>query len=105
MTKIHLAEVCNATRRLGDGKRVILRHRVRGSVRAVKAVRNTLVFLTETIVVAYVLSLTSTIPFSTVLSAMMMILHYRRGSSAVAFWCVIAVIAPLAFLLAIMILM
>jgi hypothetical protein len=42
----------NATRRLGDGKCVILRQRVRGSVRAVKAVRNTLVFQTETSVVA-----------------------------------------------------
>src|SRR5882757_1563583 len=43
---------CNATRRLGDGKRVILRQRVRGSVRAVRAVRNTRVFQTETGVVA-----------------------------------------------------
>jgi len=42
----------NATRRLGDGQRVILRQRVRGSVRAVRAVRNTRVFLTETRVVA-----------------------------------------------------
>ena len=39
---------CNATRRLGDGKRLILRQRVRGSVRAVRAVRNTRVFQTET---------------------------------------------------------
>ena len=44
--------VCNATRRLGDGQRVILRQRVRGSVRAVRAVRNTRVFLTEIRVVA-----------------------------------------------------
>jgi len=35
-----------------DGKCVILRLRVRGSVRAVRAVRNTRVFLTETRVVA-----------------------------------------------------
>jgi hypothetical protein len=42
----------NATCRLGDGKRVILRQRVRGSVRAVRAVRNTRVFQTETGVVA-----------------------------------------------------
>jgi len=46
------ALLCNATRRLGDGQRVILRQRVRGSVRAVRAVRNTLVFQTETGVVA-----------------------------------------------------
>ena len=44
--------VCNATCRLGDGQRVILRQRVRGSVRAVRAVRNTRVFLTEIRVVA-----------------------------------------------------
>jgi hypothetical protein len=43
--------LCNATRRLGDGKHVILHQRVRGSVRAVRAVRNTRVFLTETRVV------------------------------------------------------
>jgi hypothetical protein len=46
------ALLCNATRRLGDGKRVLLRQRVRGSVRAVRAVRNTRVFQTETRVVA-----------------------------------------------------
>jgi hypothetical protein len=46
------AVLCNATRRLGDGKRVFLRRRVRGSVRAVRAVRNTQVFQTETRVVA-----------------------------------------------------
>jgi len=45
-------EVCNATRRLGDGSRLILRQRVRGSARAVRAVRNTRVFQTETRVVA-----------------------------------------------------
>jgi len=45
-------EVCNATRRLGDGSCLILRQRVRGSVRAVRAVRNTRVFQTETGVVA-----------------------------------------------------
>jgi hypothetical protein len=43
---------CNATRCLGDRKRVILRHSVRGSVKAVRAVRNTWVFQTETGVVA-----------------------------------------------------
>jgi hypothetical protein len=43
---------CNATRRLGDGKPVILRQRVRGSIRAVRAVRNTRVFQKETGVVA-----------------------------------------------------
>jgi len=48
------ALLCNATRRLGDGQRVIIRHRVRGSVRAVRAVRNTRVFQTETGVVAEV---------------------------------------------------
>jgi len=46
------ALLCNAIRRLGDGQRVILRQRVRGSVRAVRAVRNTRVFQTETGVVA-----------------------------------------------------
>ena len=50
------ALLCNATRRLGDGQRAILRQRVRGSIRAVRAVRNTLVFQTETRVVADVLS-------------------------------------------------
>jgi len=44
--------VYNATRRLGDGYRVILCQRVRGSVTAVRAVQNTRVFLTETRVVA-----------------------------------------------------
>jgi len=43
---------CNATHHLGDGKHVILSHMVRGSVRAVRAVRNTWVFLMETRVVA-----------------------------------------------------
>jgi hypothetical protein len=46
------ALLCNATRRLGDGQRVILRQRARGSVRAVRAVWNTRVFQTETRVVA-----------------------------------------------------
>jgi hypothetical protein len=46
------AVLCNATRRLGDRQRVILRQRVRGSIRAVRAVRNTRVFQTETWVVA-----------------------------------------------------
>jgi hypothetical protein len=46
------ALLCNATRHLGDGQRVILRQRVRGSVRAVTAVQNTRVFQTETRVVA-----------------------------------------------------
>jgi hypothetical protein len=40
------------SRRLDDGQRVILHQRVRGSVRAVRAVRNTRLFLTETRVVA-----------------------------------------------------
>jgi hypothetical protein len=42
----------NATSRLGDGYREILRPRVRGLFRAVLAARNTRVFLTETRVVA-----------------------------------------------------
>jgi hypothetical protein len=50
------ALLCNATRRLGDGKRVILRQRVRGSVRAVRAVQNTRVFQTETRFVADVVT-------------------------------------------------
>jgi hypothetical protein len=45
-------EVCNATHRLGDGSRLILGQMVRGSARAVRAVRNTWVFQTETRVVA-----------------------------------------------------
>ena len=44
--------LCNTTHRLGDGKRVILCERVRGSVRAVRAVRNTALFQRETGVVA-----------------------------------------------------
>ena len=40
------------TRHLGDGKRVIPPQRVRGFIRAVRAVRNTRVFQTETRVVA-----------------------------------------------------
>jgi len=44
--------VCNATRYLGEVYREILHQRVRGSVRAIRAVRNTRVFLTETSVVA-----------------------------------------------------
>jgi hypothetical protein len=46
------ALLCNATCRLGDGKLLILHQRVRGSVRAIRAVRNTRVFQTETSVVA-----------------------------------------------------
>jgi hypothetical protein len=42
----------NVTRHLGNGKCVILRQRVRCSVRAIRAVQNTRVFLTETRVVA-----------------------------------------------------
>ena len=44
--------VCNATCRLDVGQPVILRQWVRGSVRAIRAVRNTRVFLMETRVVA-----------------------------------------------------
>ena len=51
------ALLCNATCRRGDGKRVILHHRVRGSIKAVRAVRNTRVFQTETRVVPDVLSI------------------------------------------------
>jgi hypothetical protein len=53
---------------LCNGQLVILRQRVRGSVRAVRAVRNTRVFQTETRVVAdvgYCLFHTSLIPFFT----------------------------------------
>jgi hypothetical protein len=46
------ALLCNAARRLGDGKRVILPQPVRGSVRALRGVQNTQVFQTETRVVA-----------------------------------------------------
>jgi pyridoxal biosynthesis lyase PdxS len=45
-------DVCNATRSLGDGSHLILRQRVRGSARAVRAVRNTRVFQMESRVVA-----------------------------------------------------
>jgi hypothetical protein len=48
------SEVFNATGHLGDGSRLILRQRVRGSARAVSAVRITQVFQTETRVVAVV---------------------------------------------------
>jgi len=44
--------VCNAKSRPGDGKHVILRQRVCDSVRAIRAGRNTRVFLMETMVVA-----------------------------------------------------
>ena len=44
--------LCNATRRLSDGKHVIIHQRVQGSVRAVRAVQNTRVFQTETRFVA-----------------------------------------------------
>ena len=44
--------LCNTTRRLADRQCIILRQRVRGSVRAIRAVRNTRVFQTETRVVA-----------------------------------------------------
>jgi len=50
--KYVLLMLCNVTRRLGEGKRVNLCRRVWGSVRAVRAVRNTRVFRTETRVVA-----------------------------------------------------
>jgi hypothetical protein len=46
------ALLCYATRGLGDVQRVILHQRVRGSVRAVRAFRNTRVFQTESEVVA-----------------------------------------------------
>jgi len=45
------AVLCYATRRLGDRQRVILRQRIRGSDGAVRAVRNTRLFETETRVV------------------------------------------------------
>jgi len=45
-------EICNATRRLGDGSCAIHCQRVWGSVRAVRAVWNTRVFQTETTVIA-----------------------------------------------------
>jgi hypothetical protein len=45
-------QVCNANRRLGDRSHLILRQRIRGSARAVRAGRNTSVCQTETRVVA-----------------------------------------------------
>jgi len=54
--KYILLMLCNATRRLCDGKRLFLHQRVRGSITAVRAVRNTRVFLTETRVVADLLA-------------------------------------------------
>jgi hypothetical protein len=53
------ALLCNMTRHLGDEKRVILRLSVPGSVRAIRAVRKTRVFQTETRVVADGLSSSS----------------------------------------------
>jgi hypothetical protein len=50
------------TRRLGDGKRVILTQGVPGSVRANRAVRNTQVFQMETRVVADISSVVYTAP-------------------------------------------
>jgi len=49
--------VCDATSHLGDGLRLILRQRVRDSVRSVRAIRNTRVVQMETKVVADVFSL------------------------------------------------
>jgi hypothetical protein len=49
-------EVCNATHPLGVESRLILSQRVRRSARAVRAIRNTPVFLTESRVVADVSS-------------------------------------------------
>jgi hypothetical protein len=46
------ALLCNVTRRLGDRQSVNLRQRVRGSVRAVRAVLNTRLFQKETRVAA-----------------------------------------------------
>jgi hypothetical protein len=46
------ALLCNATCHLGARKHVILCQRVRGSVKAVRAVLNTWVFQTDTMVVA-----------------------------------------------------
>jgi hypothetical protein len=45
-------DVCNITSHLGDMKCVLLRQRVRGPVRVVRADRNTWAFQTETSVVA-----------------------------------------------------
>jgi len=50
--KYILMMLCNATRRLGDGKHVIRRLRIRGSVTALRAIWNTRVFLKDTRVVA-----------------------------------------------------
>jgi len=55
--KYILLMLCNATRRLGDWRHVILGRRVRGSVRAIRAIQIPRVFLTETRVVADVLSI------------------------------------------------
>jgi hypothetical protein len=44
--------LCNVTRHPGSGKRIILRQRIWGSVKALRVDRNTLVFLTETWLVA-----------------------------------------------------
>jgi hypothetical protein len=46
------ALLCNVTCHLGAGKHVILCQRVRGSVKAVRAVLNTRVLQTDTTVVA-----------------------------------------------------
>jgi hypothetical protein len=57
-------EVYNATRRFGDGSRLMLGQRVRGSVKAVRAARNTRVFQTETRVVADAIALHGTLTAS-----------------------------------------
>ena len=44
--------VCNATRCFGEGKHLILRQRVRGSITAVRVIRNAWTFLMETGLVA-----------------------------------------------------
>jgi len=65
----------NATRRLGDWQLVILHQRVWGSVRAVRAVRNTRVFQTETRVLADEISTVVMIWLSTALKWKCTLLH------------------------------
>jgi len=50
--KYILLMICNTTHHLGDGKHVNLRQRVQCSARAIRAIRSTWVFLTDTRVVA-----------------------------------------------------
>jgi len=84
------ALLCNATRRLADGQRVILRQRVRGSVRAVRAVRNTWVFQTETRVVADVTPQITQDTWPRIIDTpLMLILPWEYPQYAIIWYCIV----------------